>query len=290
MRADGSLHLDVIDRMVERFAADKVDGLFVCGTTGESVSLSTDERMQVAERWCRAAAGARLPVGVNITHTSLADCRVLAKHAESIGAAGFAVMAPYYFKPAGIPELVTFCAAVAEAAPSLPFYYYNYPRLTGVSLNVADIFAAALDRIPNLCGFKYSGENLIDVGNAMELSTPTRPVQAVYGFEAMMLPALALGVRDFIGGSFNFTSHVFRRVRDAFDAGDFTAARAHQSRGRAGVSAMRRFDFPAASKAILKRLGIDCGPVRPPLRNLSDDEADKLFATLQDRGIFERNA
>src|SRR5687767_15102599 len=90
MRADGSVHLEMIDRLVEHFAAEGADGLFVCGTTGESVSLSTDERMQVAQRWCHAAekSSRPLPVGVNVTHTSLGDCKVLAAQAAEIGAAG----------------------------------------------------------------------------------------------------------------------------------------------------------------------------------------------------------
>jgi hypothetical protein len=83
MRPDGSVHLAMVDRLVEHYAADGADGLFVCGTTGESVSLSTDERMQLAARWCEAAGGVGrpLPVGVNVTHTSLPECRALAAHA-----------------------------------------------------------------------------------------------------------------------------------------------------------------------------------------------------------------
>src|SRR3954447_26759485 len=95
LHPDGSLHLEMIDRLVAHYAPDGADGLFVCGTTGESVSLSTDERNRVAERWCDAARAAKIPVGVNLTHTSVPDCRALAAHAAKIGAAGFSVMAPY---------------------------------------------------------------------------------------------------------------------------------------------------------------------------------------------------
>jgi N-acetylneuraminate lyase len=287
MRADGSIHLEMVDRLVAHYKEDGADGLFVNGTTGESVSLSMDERLQLAERWCRVGADASLPVGVNLTHTSLPDCKTLAAHAAKLGAAGVAVMAPYYFKPKGVEELVAFCAEVARAAPDVPFYYYHYPRMTGVSINVADFFAAALDRIPNLAGFKYSGENLIDVGNTLDLSTDARPVAALYGFEAMMLGALAICVRDFIGGSFNFNLKTFRRLREAFDRGDMNTARAEQSRGRAIVTPMRRHDFPAATKAVMKLLRIDCGPVRLPMRNLGDADVSELRATLGRLGFLD---
>lgn len=286
LRDDGSIDPPRIDALVAFYAKLGVDGLFVNGTTGESVSLSTDERLTLAQRWCDAGRAVSLPVGVNVTHTSLPECRAMAAHAAKAGAAGFSVMAPYYFKPRTVDDLVAFCAEVAAAAPELPFYYYHYPRLTGVSLNVADFFARASERIPNLTGFKYSGENLIDVGNTLDLSTPARPITAFYGFEAMMLGALALGVRDFIGGSFNFQLPTFRRVKDAFDRGDLPAARAEQARGRAVVTPMRRHDFPAATKAVMKLMGMDCGPVRLPMRNLREVEVAELRTALTAGGLL----
>jgi N-acetylneuraminate lyase len=287
MGADGSIHLTMVDRLVEHYVALGSDGLFVNGTTGESVSLSTDERMRLAQRWCEVVRSAALPVGVNVTHTSLPDCRAMATHATKIGAAAFSVMAPYYFKPKGIDDLVAFCAEVAGAAPGLPFYYYHYPRLTGVTLNVADLFARALDRIPNLAGFKYSSENLIDVGNTLDLSTEARPITAFYGFEAMMLGALAIGVSDFIGGSFNFNLPTFRRLKQAIERGDLATARIEQARGRAIVTPMRRHDFPAATKVVMKLLGIDCGPVRLPMRNLSETDVAELRNVLERGGLLQ---
>jgi N-acetylneuraminate lyase len=287
MCADGSIHLARVDRLVEHCLAFGADGLFVNGTAGESVSLSTDERMRLAERWCESARVAQLPVGVNATHTSLSDCRSIVAHAAKIGAAGVSVMAPFYFKPKGVDDLVAFCVEVAGAAPDLPFYYYHYPRLTGVTINVADVFARALERIPNLAGFKYSSDNLIDVGNTLDLSTATRPVTAFYGLEAMMLGALAIGVTDFIGGSFNFSLPVFRRLKDAFDRGDLAVARAEQARARAIITPMRRHDFPAAVKAVMKLLGIDCGPVRLPMRSLSESDVAELRNVLQRGALLQ---
>jgi N-acetylneuraminate lyase len=297
MHADGSIHPERIDALVEHYARDGADGLFVCGTTGESVSLSTDERMRLTERWCAAARGAReggggggggLPVGVNVTHTSLPDCKALAAHAAACGAAGFAVMAPFYFKPRGADELVAFCAEVAAAAPGLPFYYYHYPSMTGVTIPVADVLARAADRIPNLVGFKNSGENLIDVGNAMAVTgAGGRRFTPLYGSEAMMLGALALGVRDHIGGTYNFALPVYRRLLEAFDRNDLSAARAAQAAGRDLVNPLRRHDFQAATKAVMRLIGLDCGPARLPLRNLGEAETATLRAELERAGLFD---
>jgi N-acetylneuraminate lyase len=296
MHADGSVDIERVDALVEHYARDGADGLFVCGTTGESVSLSTDERMRLAERWCAAARGSGggrsggggMPVGVNATHTSLPDCKALAAHAARVGAAGVAAMAPFYFKPRGVEEIVAFCAEVAAAAPGLPFYYYHYPGMTGVTTPVADVMARAAGRIPNLAGFKNSSDNLVDVGNAMAVAAPDgRRFDALFGSEAMMLGALALGVRDFIGGSFNFALPIYRRMLDAFDRGDMPAARAAQTLGRDLVNPLRRHDFQAATKAAMKLIGVDCGPGRLPLRNLTDAEAASLRDELEKVGLFD---
>jgi N-acetylneuraminate lyase len=286
MRADGAISLEMIDRLVEHYAGDGADGLFVCGTTGESMSLSTDERMRAAERW-RHAAGP-LPVGVNVTHTSLPDCKALAAHAEKIGAVGIGAMAPFFFKPRSAEDLVAFCAEVAAAAPNTPFYYYHYPRMTGVTLTLAEVYPRALERIPTLAGFKCSTENLADAASAMEACRGDRPVTAMYGVEAMMLPALASNVRDFIGGTFNFNLPTFRRLRDAFDRGDLATARAEQASGRAVVVELRRHDFPAAAKAVMKMIGLDCGPVRLPMHTPSEPEVACLKKSLENLGFFAR--
>jgi choline dehydrogenase-like flavoprotein len=111
-------------------------------------------------------------------------------------------------------------------------------------------------------------------------------ITAFYGFEAMMLGALALGVHDFIGGSFNFQLPTFRKVKDAFDHSDLAAARIEQARGRAVVTPMRRHDFPAATKAVMKLIGMDCGPVRLPMRNLNEAEVAELRAALERGGLL----
>jgi N-acetylneuraminate lyase len=102
----------------------------------------------------------------------------------------------------------------------------------------------------------------------------------------MMLGALAIGVRDFIGGSFNFQLLIFRRVKEAFDRGDLPTVRAEQARGRAVVTPMRRHDFPAATKAVMKLMGIDCGPVRLPMRSLNEAETAELRTALTASGLL----
>ena len=101
LHADGSLNLPVIEKLAASLLANGVTGAFVCGTTGEGVSLTVAERMQVAERW-QQIAGAQLRIIVHVGHTSLVDARSLAAHAEKIGAQGVSCLAPI-----GVPFCVT---------------------------------------------------------------------------------------------------------------------------------------------------------------------------------------
>ncbi len=161
MHTDGSLNLEVVPAMVERLIDFRSNALFVCGTTGESSSMTTPERKATLGAFIQASAG-RVPVVAHVGHTSLADCRDLAAHAQTNGAAAIATTPPFYFRPGSVSELVDCMAEIAAAAPQLPFYYYHIPHLTGVSLSMENFLRQAKDRIPNLGGIKYTAPTLYE--------------------------------------------------------------------------------------------------------------------------------
>ncbi|HYD84225.1 MAG TPA: dihydrodipicolinate synthase family protein, partial [Opitutus sp.] len=105
MRADGSLNLELIPDYVAWLRGNGVAGAFVGGTTGEAMSLTVEERLQLAEAW-RRAAPADLKVIVHVGHTSLSDCRAMAAHAKDIGADAIGCLAPFFFRPDNVSELV----------------------------------------------------------------------------------------------------------------------------------------------------------------------------------------
>ena len=98
MNIDGSLRLDVIEKQAEFLARNGVKGAFVCGSTGESMSLTVQERLLVAERWVKAAEG-DFKVIVHVGHTSLGDIKTMASHALKAGAYAVSAMAPCFFRP-----------------------------------------------------------------------------------------------------------------------------------------------------------------------------------------------
>jgi len=284
MRADGSLNLSAVDKLYRMLVANGVRGAFVCGTTGEGMSLTVQERRRAAQRWRELAEG-NFVVLVHVGHNCLHDCRALAAHAQQIGAHGIALMAPGFFKPSCLDDLVLFCADVAACAPDLPFYYYHMPAMSGVSTPVADFLGATADRIPTLAGAKFTYEDLLDYGRCLVLDGGR--FDMLFGRDEILLSALALGARGAIGTSYNFAAPLYRRIMEAYDAGDMATAQAEQSRAREMVALLYRSGGLAAVKPIMQMIGLDCGPPRLPLHRLDASECARLHDGLEGVGFFE---
>ncbi len=284
MHADGSLNLAMVERQAESLARNGVIGAFVCGTTGEGSSLSLEERFQVAERWM-AVAGGDLKIIVSAAHNALPDGRSLAAHAQKIGACAIAANSPNFFKPAGVKELAAFCAEVASAAPALPFYYYHIPSMTGVAFDMVDFLEEASGRIPTLAGVKFTYENLMDYARCLRLQDGR--FDMLFGRDEILLSSLVVGARGAIGSTYNYAAPIYQRVLSAFAAGDLDAARRAQERAVELVAVMVKHGGLPAGKAIMKYIGLDCGPVRLPQRNLSEEQCAALFADLERIGAGE---
>jgi N-acetylneuraminate lyase len=287
LRADGGINLDAVGRQAELLARNGVIGAFVGGTTGEGMSMTSDERMALANRWTEVA-GKDMLVIVHVGHTALAESKALTAHAARIGAAAVGMMAPCFFRPRTVAELVDCCAAVAAAAPLLPFYYYHIPSLTGCPFLMLDFLKAAGDRrIPNLAGMKYTWEDLMDYRLCLEFDGGRYDM--LFGRDEILLLGLACGAVGGIGSTYNCCAPVYTRLIEAFRAGDMPAAEAMQDRSVRYVQAIRRRAGRelSAVKTTMKFLGVDLGPARAPVPNLTADEERAFRQELEDIGFFE---
>lgn len=281
-RTDGSLDTGPIGRQAARLIADGVAGAFVCGTTGEGPSMTTAERMDVAEAWTAASCD-KLRVIVHVGHSCLADCRSLATHAQRIGAAGFGCLAPYFFKPKSVADLVDFCSRVASAAPDLPFYYYHLPSMTGVNLPMSDFLASAAGKIPNLAGIKYTHEDMLDYSACLRFDGGRFDI--LFGRDEMLLAGLVLGAKGAIGSTYNYMASIYHRIIEAVNRDDIPTARTAQARAADIIAVMLRHGGLPAGKAMMAFAGIECGPVRPPLRDLDAGQRESLRRELETAGF-----
>ena len=286
MSADGSINPALVEKQAELLARNGVLGAFICGTTGEGVSLTVEERMQMADHWA-AVAKKPLRVIVHVGHTSIKDSRALAAHAQKTGAWGIGSCAPFFFKPAGVDDLVAFCAEVAAAAPGLPFYYYHIPSVTGVDVRMADFLPTAGAKIPTLAGVKFTSSDFMDLG--LSLRVEGGRYDLLSGWDEMMICALAMGARGSVGSTFNFAAPLYLELREAFKAGDLATARECQHKSISLVECFKhkRPSPLAYAKAIMRTIGLDAGPVRLPLVNLTEEQHKGLRSELERIGFFE---
>jgi N-acetylneuraminate lyase len=285
MGANGAINLNAVDPYARWLHHHQVVGAFICGTTGEGMSLTLNERQQLAERWV-ATAPSGLRVIVHVGHNSLPDCRTLAAHAQSIGADSIACISPFFFKPAGVAALVDWCAQVADAAPRLPFYYYHLPSMSGVSLKVSEFLRVAAARIPTLAGVKFTYEDLDDFECCLQYEDARFDI--LFGRDELLLSALRRGARGAVGSTYNYAAPLYQALIAAYAQGDQAKAEDLQA---LAVRMIRQFlecgAHPvAAFKWFMSRVGVDCGPVRLPLHEPTPEQISALEPKLEASGIF----
>lgn len=283
--ADGSLNLPVVDKQAAFLLERGVSTVFIGGSTGESHSLTFEERHLLAKYWVAVTKGTAMRVVVHVGSNCVADSKALADQAEDLGAAGIAALAPMYFKPKNVSVLVDTMAQIAAAAPETPFYYYDIPSMTGVNLSVPDFLSQAKDRIPNLAGVKFTNPDLLLYQYALRADGGAWDVP--FGCDEHMLGALAMGAKGAVGSGFNFAAPIYNRLLAAFAKQDFEAAREEQFRGVQIISLFSSHGYMGAAKAAMEMLGVDVGPARLPNVTLNAEQKAKLRGELEAMGFFE---
>ena len=282
---DGRLHTAVIDDYAAHLVRNGISGVFICGTTGEAVSLTLGERMKVTEKWVEAAGG-KMTVITHVGGNCLDECVRLASHAAETGADAVAAFAPCFFRPATAAELVDFFVPVAKAAGSLPFYYYHMPSMTGIAVAASDIVAEAGARIPNFRGVKFTHSDLFDMQKCLMSGNG---IEVMHGYDEMLLAGLSLGAVSAVGSTYNYIPTVYHNVVSSFFRGDMAQAQVYQRRSVELVKILIKYGGGVrGGKAIMKIAGIDCGDCRLPLKPFSREEFAALEREIEAFGWLDR--
>jgi len=275
---DDRLKVDVTRRLVTYLIEAGIGGLFVCGGTGEGVLLPLPVRKQMAELVIEQAGG-RVPVMVHVGATATADAVALARHAAEAGADAVAAVPPFYHSVSfqAIKEHYAMIAGASE----LPLYLYYIPSATGVTLTAQEMWE--LCQMPNVRGFKYSSHDICLLERILSLSGGT--LNVLSGPDELFLPFQVTGTDGAIGTTYNVLAHHFVRLRQKLLEGDVVSARRLQAQANRVIDVLLVYGAIPATKEILRLMGLDCGPCRRPLRQLSEAEAAALRRDL-DRTDF----
>lgn len=268
----GDVNYPMLERLLQMQLDAGIEAVVVCGTTGESPTLSDTEKLELFRR-CKAFVGSKCKIiagtGSNCTEHAVA----LSRAAEQTGADGLLLVSPYYNK--ATPEgLYTHYSAIA-AAVHIPCILYNVPSRTGVDIPV-EVYRR-LSRIPNIAGVKEASS---DIGKITRIlaECPGFPVWS--GNDDQIVPVMALGGAGVISVVSNVAPEKTKAMADAALDGDFDTAAALQLQLLPLIQALFSAVNPIPVKAAMKELGYDCGACRLPLTTLDQKKLEQLKTVL----------
>lgn len=286
--ADGTLAPEMVATQAAFLAKNAVKTVFITGSTGESHSVTTPEKLKLYDEWAAAGKANGIRVIAHVGSNCIEDAKTLARRSEELGFAAVSALAPSYYKPGNLAGLIDCCAAIAAAAPKTPFYYYDIPVLTGVSMSMEKFLVEAPLSIPNLVGIKFTNPDLVSYRRTLDVIGDRFDVP--WGVDETLLAALAVGARGGVGSTYNWAPRLYNDLIVAFNSGDMPEARRLQSISISMIDAIAATGFLGTAKALMGRLGVAVGPARLPLGNPSVAQVDALMQRLLDLGFDQWGA
>ena len=272
--ADGSVNYDAARRLALALIDSGSDGLVVCGTTGESPTLSHDEKLRLFAE-VKSAAGDRGAVIAGTGTYNTAESVELTRETERTGVDAVLAVTPYYNKP---PQegLVRHFTAIAEAT-SLPLIMYNIKSRTGVNMD-ADT-TVRLSQIENVAGVKEASGDFEQIGRVI---TEARPGFRVWsGADEDTLPILELGGYGVIAVISHLVGRQYKSMIDDAVAGRFEEAHATHERLLPLIDALFCVSNPIPVKYALNQLGFAVGGYRLPLCEPDEASAQRIMAEVR---------
>ena len=275
MHADNTLNIPAIAEYYTLLKNNDVTGAFICGSTGEGVSLTLAEKKEVITAWAACTKNdTDFKVMTLLGGTCIADCKELAVYAGKAGLYAVSFTAPNYFKPANVRMLGQCCAEIASAVPDMPFYYYHIPVLTGVDFPMYDLLKEVDGKIPNFAGVKYTHEDFMDYLSCLRFQNGKYDM--LWGRDENMLPALSIGAKGAVGSTYNYAAPLYHQLIRAFEQGESEKAAQLQEQSIDMIRLLGKYGGIATGKAYMKLIGLDCGKFRLPVKNMSGEDFVKF--------------
>lgn len=275
MDRDLAVDYDRAAALAKHLVENGSDGLVVCGTTGESPTLTDDEKVRMF-RTVREAVGDRAVVIAGTGTYDTAHSIHLTREAERAGCDGVLLVNPYYNKPSQ-EGLYRHFRAVAEAT-RLPVMLYNIQSRTAVNCEPATV--ARLAQVPNIVAIKEASGSLDQMSQIRSLTPPEFLLYS--GDDSLTLPLLAVGGHGVVSVAAHVAGREIHEMIDAFVAGDVQRAQALHLRLWPLFKAMFITTNPTPVKAALQLAGFDAGGLRLPLVEATPKERDHIATVLRE--------
>ena len=279
MHADGSVNYDELGRIIEDQIAHSTDAIVICGTTGESPTMTDEEHTECIRYTVKKVAG-RVPVVAGTGSNDTKYAIWLSQQAEADGADALLLVTPYYNK-ASQAGLIAHYTAIANAV-TLPCIIYNVPSRTGVNLQPATL--AELAKLPNVNAVKEASGNISQIAH---LAAIGQGVVDIYsGNDDQILPILSLGGIGVISVLSNVAPTQTHEICQKFFDGDVAGSRQMQLDAMDLCNALFCEVNPIPVKTALNMMGMGAGAFRMPLCEMDEANAKRLEKALKDYGIL----
>lgn len=271
------VNVPVLRDLVQFLLDKQVDGLFVGGTTGEGIYMPVADRKRILETVLTQVNG-RIPVIMHVGAVASGDAADLSRHAAEHGAAGVSsILPPLYTNWTALQH---YFELIAGAAPDLPlFVYMLMPNYDATAL------MRELIKIPTISGGKYTGPNMYEMRQIIDLRDKSWSIWS--GMDEQCVYAAMMGATGAIGSTLNIMPGVFRKIREAVKAGDYTTAQDLQVRVNKVIAVMVANSYQPALKEVLTLLGLPCGDPNLPYLPLTDSQRASLHAGLAETDFAE---
>lgn len=278
--ADGSINYDKLEELVDFHCNNGTDSIVICGTTGESATMTEAEHIECIKRTVEFTKG-RIPVvagaGSNATFTAIE----LSKEAEEVGADGLLLVTPYYNKctQAGLAAHYT---AVAKEV-KIPIIMYNVPSRTGV--NIAPETAASLVKnVDNIVGIKEASGNISQIAKMMSLTDGK--IDLYSGNDDQIVPLMSLGGIGVISVLANIAPQETHDICAKYLTGDVKGSAELQLRALPLINELFSEVNPIPVKKAMQLMGMEAGPLRMPLTELTEGNTEKLAKAMKEFGVI----
>ncbi len=281
--SSNNVNFEEIDKITKHLIKDSVKGIYVCGTTGEGIHCSVEERKAIAERWV-SASNNQLDIIVHTGALSIVDTLELTRHADTLDILATSAIGPCFFKPGSVADLVEYCATIAAAAPSKGFYYYH-SGMSGVNLNMEEFLIQADKRIPNLSGLKFNSGDLYEYQRCLRACDGKFDVP--FGVDEHLPGALAVGAKSAVGSTYNYAAPHFNSIIEAFNRGDQEAVFNKMTNVIELIRVLVDFGGVAAGKVAMELHDINAGDPRLPLMPLTAEQKVTVATRMRNAGFMQ---
>lgn len=271
---NGNVDFQRTTELIEHLLENGSDGLVIAGTTGESPTLTKEEKITLLKHTIKTV-NKRVPVIVGTGNNNTAASISLTKEAEACGVDAIMLVAPYYNKPNQQGLYKHFTTIANET--NLPVMLYNIPGRSVVKMDADTIIQ--LSKVKNIVSVKDASGDLDLVSEVIERTSDAFSVYS--GEDSITLPLLAVGGDGVISVASHVVGNEIQKMVSAFQKGNVTEAGALHRKLLPIMNGLFAAPSPSPVKAALRMKGVDTGSVRLPLLELTDQEKQDLNEILK---------